>query len=357
MRNQTILLSFLVSLTASGCNQLECADGTIERDGVCQPDDGVFGKATCGEFTELIGDRCVPMFPPTECDPGSTEAVTDPETGVTTCKGTGTVGVTCATPPNASKQSVCGQIYNFEDGTKFEADTECTPCDPANPAADGPCSLKIMAFNALNFAAGSGGPLPGVEVKIDTCGKYAVSNIDAAAAGTFIGLGFDDATATTLPHPGGVTVTSAVAVKTVGGTATRDVEAFVVPQATAAGWTGATLQTGVYAAIYRASKTGFANQAGVKISRGGTQAGNEIPSNDFYFAPDATTRTTITADNETGVNGTAFVNNATVDMLYYGRGGLGAGCMWEPHAAASLPGVLFVQVFRKVNLPGETCAD
>ena len=60
----------------------------------------------------------------------------------------------------------------------------------------------------------------------------------------------------------------------------------------------------------------------------------------------------------TGANGTGFVNNATLnDGLYYGQGGLGAGCVWEGHAAASLPGIVFIQVFRKTDATPATCND
>jgi hypothetical protein len=63
----------------------------------------------------------------------------------------------------------------------------------------------------------------------------------------------------------------------------------------------------------------------------------------------------------TGMNGTALVTNRMISesVAFDGLGGLGTGCRWEPHAAASLPGIAFIQIFRKTDLiaqPG-SCVD
>jgi hypothetical protein len=114
--------------------------------------------------------------------------------------------------------------------------------------------------------------------------------------------------------------------------------------------------------VYRAHKlpvtsgTIFDPQAGVTV----TKDGAPITANDFYFLASQTTRTMIdTGAAVTGMNGTALVTNAAVSqgVAYGGMGGLGAGCRWEPHAGASLPGIVFIQVFRKLDLIGQTCAD
>ena len=121
MRTQTLLLGLLASLTASGCTTTECAEGTIERDGKCEPAQSTVGDGMCGEFTHLEGDRCVPDFPPIVCEGGMTEE--DPlNPGVKICKGGGdspdcNVPLTCSTPAGATKQTICGQIYDFEGGT------------------------------------------------------------------------------------------------------------------------------------------------------------------------------------------------------------------------------------------------
>jgi hypothetical protein len=372
MRNQTILLSLFVSLTASGCNTVECASGTIERDGKCEPSEGPVDPARCGPFTELVGDRCVPMFPPTECDPGTTEPSTDDTTGVTTCIGTVTGGcssaIACPTPASGSRQTICGQLYDFETGEKFQLDPTGMAsgrCDPAAPAASGPCALQVNAYDAYAFGNNptTPVPLPRGDMYIDECGRYKLQDIDINGTGPFIGIGVDDASGL---GPTGVTVTAAVATPKMGQVATKDLEGFIVKLSTAQAWQasgGPPLSGGIYAPVFRQHKlpvtapgTPFTPQTGVMITRNGAT----IPTNDFYFQAAQTTRTSIdTAATSTGANGTVLVTNASVSELtaYAGQGGLGAGCRWEPHAGASLPGIVFIQVFRKLDIVGQTCND
>lgn len=362
MRDQVILLSLLSSLIATGCKQLECGEGTIERDGICvQPTTSADG-ASCGPFTRLEGDRCVPEFPPTVCEDGTTEAEVDPETGVTTCKGTGGGGcgvpIACPTPTSSSRMTICGQLYDFETNMPFAA-TNATgaPCDPQSPTADGPCALGVRPYDALAFADNptTAQPLPHTEMVIDDCGRYRVKDIDLNGTGPYIGLGIDDIAN---PGPSGVTVTSAIAIPKVLMGASRGVEAWIVKPSTVALWgqnNGPSLTTGIYAPVYRAHKLGngdpFANQMGVTFTPAKTT---------YYFPAAATNRQMIDPEaTATGANGTVLVTNADVDdgAVYGGQGGLGPGCVWEPHAGASLPGIVFIQVFRKANALGQTCND
>lgn len=366
MKTQTILLSLLASVTASGCKAIECGEGTVERDGVCQPPEGMFDPALCGPFTEMQGDRCVPVFPPTECDPDTTAPTVDEATGVTICIGTGGGGcsgpIACPTPSSSSRMTICGQLYDFETNEKFAApNASGAMCNPAMPAAEGPCALGIQAYNAVEFAEGSTTPLPGTTFTIDDCGRFRVENIDTAAAGPYTGLGIDDLAGL---GPDGVTVTAAVATPTKPQTAVRDLEAWIVKPSTVGQWAagGVSLQTGVYAPIYRKHKLGgggdsFANQEGVQVAKDGSNAGVA----DFYFPAAATTRGALDPTaNMTGANGTALVTNASLEdgtLAYTGIGGLGPGCVWDGHAGASLPGIVFIQVFRKADRFGETCND
>jgi hypothetical protein len=376
MRNHTILLSLLASLTASGCSAVECAEGTIERDGKCEPPDDGFTGARCGDFTHLEGDRCVPDYPPVVCQGGMTAE--DPDNpGVLICIGGGDTDcaspITCPTPLSANKQTICGQIYDFEAGTppqKFQTNPAMplpTRCIATAPAAAGPCALTMVAYDALAFGMSptTTQPLPIEEVTIDECGRFRLQNIDLTnAASPFIGIGVDDAG---MPlGAGGITVTAAVAAGKQGMTATRDVEAFIVKPSTTTAWTasgGPPLSGGIYAPVYRAHKlpstAPFDPQPGVTFTKGG----NPVPNNDFYFQAAQLTRTTIDpAATATGANGTALITSATVadSIAYAGSGGLGAGCRWEPHAGASLPsfgGIVFIQIFRKIDILGQTCND
>lgn len=362
MRNQIILLSIFASLAVSGCKALECAEGTIERDGMCEAADESASPGRCGPFTELQGDRCVPQFPPTECDPTSTIPETDDATGVTICKGTGDA-FGCPKGSSLTKQTVCGQLYSFVDDSVFgnANGMNCMLCDPANPTTSGPCALKLTAYAAVGFTMGQLIILPATKTDVDTCGRFRLQDIDTQAAGPFIGIGIDDAT---MPGPAGVTTITAVTVQTDGGNSTPGVEAFVAPGAVVAGWGNGLVTGGAYAAIFREHIAGpedqFAGQDGVKIVYGAGSTEVVAGTNAFYFGANAAERTTIAAGaTMTGINGTVLVNDATLmKSPYTGIGGLGTGCAWPVRNAATVSlmgaGVLFTQVFRKT---GAGCAD
>lgn len=373
MRHSTTFLALLfasASVAASGCKQVECADGTIERDGECVPKDETYGEAKCGPLTELQGDQCVPMFPPTECDPLTTEPEVDPETGVTVCKGVGggcggSLG--CPAGTGANKLTVCGQIYDFTNGSNFAATmAEGTRCDPQSPTATGPCALQIVAFDAVDFGTDPGGatPLPIGEVFIDDCGRFRLKDIDTSSSTSpFVGLGFDDANMAF--GPDGVTVTVGVATSKPSERYVKDVEGYIANKSTVGAWAVSGFNTfgttGAYAPIFRKHPAGkpfpFETQSGVTVVKNG----NPIPANDFYFRSADVDRTTIDVNaTATGANGTALYTGASVldSLMYSGTGGTGTGCRWDTHAAASLPGVLFVQVFRKIDaLTGGPCND
>lgn len=371
MRNSTLFWTLLASLAAgsTACNQVECADGTIERDGVCVPGDLNTDEGKCGPFTVLQGDQCVPMFPPTECDPVTTVPETDPETGVTTCKGNGMGGcgvpLPCPAGSSSSKMTICGQIYDFKDHTEFAAaDAKGVRCDPANPTTSGPCALMILAFDAIEFGSDpTTAPQRSVaDVYIDDCGRYKLTDIDSTGTSPYIGLGFDDAGMQL--GPAGVTLTVGVVAPENSQRYVKDFEAFIANASLVPGWQNSGYadfaSNGAYAPIFRAHREGsgdqFENQAGVTV----TKSGNPVPANDYYFRAADTDRTTLDSNaTATGANGTALYTGAKVSDLtaYGGTGGLGAGCRWEPHAAASLPGILFVQVFRKIDIPTMTCND
>jgi len=340
----------LLPLFATGCKDVECGEGTIERDGRCAPATLTTSAAMCGPFTELEGDRCVPQFTPTVCDPETTVATVDPDTGVTTCIGVGGGGCSapfpCPVPADANHMTICGQLYDFE-----------TMAELAGPSA---MTLSIQAYDgqqlALNPQAAT--PLPVGDVTIDACGRYRVVDIDTSGTSPFIGLGIDDAGMA--PGPAGLTVTVGVATSRASNLVT-DLEAFVVKGATVQQWAtsgGPSLANGIFAALYRAHETGRDPQAGVTFAKAGTA----LPDDDFYFQAALATNTTLDpAATVTAANGTALVANRalTEGLVFDGIGGLGTGCRWEPHAAVSLPGIVFVQVFRKVDLdamPG-SCAD
>ncbi|MGE5185795.1 MAG: hypothetical protein ACM31C_27230 [Acidobacteriota bacterium] len=368
-----ITLTLLAMLLAStSCSSVTCAPGTIEQGGKCQPATVTTGTAACGSDTMLVGNQCISTV---VCDPDTTMPVVDPSTGMTVCKGTagGGCGNCPAAASSSNQQTICGQIYDFETGQPFQASGGTGTRCPATPTTSGPCALKILPYDATAFATNpqTATPLAVADTCIDDMGRYYLKDI-TVPSGPFLGLGLDDADMANM-GPTGLTNTVGVALPKAPGAATKNFEHFIVKPSTTASWAssgGPMLSTGYYVPVYRThcvdsttagpGCTGdpLANMAGVQFTR---NAATE-PSNTFYFQAAETTRTTVdTAATSTGANGTALVNNATLmdSLIYSGTGGITdtANCKWETKAGATLPGIVFIQVYRKVNQIGKTCTE
>ena len=368
MRVATVIILAFATTSAPACKSIECGTGTIERDGTCAPSDETVGTAKCGPFTMIMGDQCVPMFPPTICEPGTTTEDTGSD-GVITCKGTGVSAgcsgdISCPNPASG-KQTICGQIYNFEDNSKFQGAATGAAC--VGTETSGPCALQVVAFDAVAYANAptTTSPQPVGKVVIDDCGRYAIEDI-TPPGGPFIALGFDDRGQPL--GPTGVTVTTGVAMPTAADTKTQKFEAFVLDQSVIGTWTstgGPSFANGIYAAVYRqhtcdgAGACDFATQSGVQI----TKSSVVNAANDYYFmSSDGMTRQHIDpAANATSANGTGLLTNASVNdsLAYSGTGGITdtTNCQWENHAAADVPGLLFIQIYRKTAKLGKTCTE
>jgi hypothetical protein len=353
---------------APGCTTVTCGVGTIERNGECAPADGIADPASCGSGTVLVGDRCVTTV---ECDSNTTKPVMNPD-GSISCVGINDkspCGVPISCPaPSTGKQTICGQLYDITDNSPFQAsDGDGTRCDLATPTADGPCSLRMDAFNAVDFAGDPMGatPLNVGDKYLDNCGRYKFIDVTPPAA-PFIGLGFDDAAAADAGPPG---LTNAVgaALASNPDSSTDNFEAFIAPKATTDMWAngGPTVATGFHVLIFRKHKcdangtcTGdrFAAQSGVQIYKG-AQA---VPNSDTYFEASDTGHTMIDAGaTSTGMNGTGLLTGATTidGLVWTGMGGITdtTSCTWEQHAAASIPGVVTFQIYRPTDQLGHTC--
>jgi len=352
MALRSITAIALMMLGGAGCKSLDCADGTIERNGACEPADLTASNSQCGTGTHLEADKCVPDLPPTQCDPSTTIPSTD-DAGVTICIGSGGggCGATFACPTAAAnKQTICGQIYDFEDMSQF-ADAGATGSVCAPGATTGPCALTIKAFDAIAFAMGQTTELPHGPVYQDDCGRYRVPG------GPFVALGLDD-TAPADAGPGGITNAAGVATPYMANTSLNGFEAFIVKPTTTAMWQasgGPGIATGYYINVFRAHSTGFMPQAGVKVTKGP----NTIPNNDFYFVDNEITHQTVDVNQaSTGANGTVLVTGATVGdgIVYSGDTTvLPPECRWGLDAGATLPGVAFIQIKRPINVSGMTC--
>lgn len=362
-----LVLAAGVVAAAPGCTSVECGVGTVERNGACEPSDSSFGSATCGSGTVLIGDRCVTTV---ECDPDTTMQMVGSD-GSVVCVGVGE-NIPCGMPlpcpqPAAGKQTVCGQLYDIETGSAFEATggtgTRCTGGETS-----GPCALRMDAYDASLFATDPMAPTLNVGDKyMDDCGRYKFTDI-TPPAGPFVGLGFDDADPVNKGGPG-LTNAVGVALPANPDSATNKFEAWIAKKSTTDKWAqdgGPSVSTGFHVLIFRAHKcdatTGQCNgdaqenQPGVQIYKN-TLA---VPNNDFYFdAADAGHTTIDPAATVTGANGTGLLTGASVtdNLVWTGMGGLSdtTNCKWESHAAASIPNVVSFQIYRPANQVGHTC--
>jgi hypothetical protein len=229
--------------------------------------------------------------------------------------------------------------------------------------------LQILAYDAIAYGNDpvNTPPLTTGPVYLDDCGRYRVPDI-TVPGGLFIALGFDDAG---MPlGPAGITNTTGVATPKVVNMATKDLEAWVVDQTTTDLWHtsgGPQVSSGVYVGIFRSHMcdmsgtcTGdrFANQMGVTI----TKSGVAQPANDYYFMAAETNHQHVdAAATATNVNGTVLYTGASVNdsLVYSGTGGIAdtTACQWESHAAASLPNIVFLQVYRPVSKTLQTCTQ
>lgn len=373
MRVAALLLGLLAA--SSGCKSVDCGQGTIEKAGECQPANVTTTAATCGPFTMLQGNTCVPMFPPTVCDPATTLGQLDPSTGVTTCLGTGAGGCSAPIPcpaPASGKQTVCGQIYDLETGAPFAA-AGATGAACGSGATDGPCALQIQAYDAVAFATSPSTtpPLSTGTVTIDDCGRYRVSDISPPSS-PLLGIGIDDANPANM-GPAGVTNAVGLALTSQSGAATAGFEAFVVKPSTTTAWAssgGPPLSGGIFVGLFRA-KSGDPNTNGDTCTGTGCDApqsgvtftnnGATEPADDYYFtAAEANLTTVDPTATATGSNGAGLLTNASVtdSLVYAGTGGLSdtTNCQWKNHGAASLPNIVTIQIFRPTSKPLKTCS-
>jgi len=360
-----ILLSLLAA--ATGCKTLDCAPGTVEQNGHCEPADVTTGAASCGSGTKLEGTICVST---TTCDPSTTTPMTD-GSGNTVCVGTAGGGCGSCPMPSSGKQTICGQIYDLENMSAFVATGAAgMKCPATSTATSGPCALNILAFDAIAYATNpmTATPLAVGNTCIDDMGHYYLADITPPGTNPFVGLGIDDANMANM-GPNGVTNAVGVATPSRPNTATANFEAYIVTKATTDSWAssgGPPVSGGIFAMIFRAHCVGagctgdpLAEQAGVQMTKSATPI---AATNAKYFLAAQATRDTIDPTaTMTGANGTGLNNNASVtdSVAFSGQGGITdtTNCQWEQHAGAALMNIVFVQIFRKKNAIGHTCTE
>jgi hypothetical protein len=339
-----------------GCSQVVCGEGTVERDGVCRPADEQPDSATCGLGTELSpGGTCV-IADPIECDPLTTEPQFDPDTGITTCVGTNVdvcaPDLQCPAPANG-KLTLCGRIYDTETDEPLRAANATGAVCPGTPTADGPCSLKLNFYDALLFQQNPSGTAPQAvgSVTVDDCGRYVGHNIDATSFG-YIGAATDDGMGVADTH-----ILTGVATADNLATPARGFRAYATRKTTDTVWTTAANLTGgdtfaslgVLVMVFR---KGVMPIAGVKIQ----QNGAVVAANDYYFTDTGKTRSLLDRTPDmTGANGSGLFIHADAPMPFTGTGSEPAGCRWPTALAATIPGVVFVQIKDAESTGGGPC--
>jgi hypothetical protein len=350
-----------VALSQVSCADIECGEGTIERDGQCVPAEGVSPDnnfCAAGTHYDANMGGCVSDFPATECQEGTTEAIVDPETGVVTCVGIGGGGG-CDIPcpqPDAGKVVVCGWLRDAETDELLGGMSESgARCDVDNPTDTGPCSLQIEAYDALTFAGDPTGtpPLPTDQIIVNNCGRYVIDNAPAPAL-NFIGVAADDNENGTVDN----VVLSGVVIPSSPGLRYDGLDAFVVTNASDTKWSGQaglTGQTfgerGVFMPIF--SHKGTPIEGVVVIENGSTQ-----PSEDYYFSDtDPFERSMVDpAQSSTGPNGSGLLINSQLTQ-HSGQGseGMLEGCQWPENLATSVAGLYFVSRRESIDSNDEVC--
>jgi hypothetical protein len=330
-----------LAVSQVGCTNVDCGDGTIDKNGACVPAQDSTNNASCGPGTVLKAGQCVPDHV-TMCDPSTTITQTDSQ-GNVTCVGTGTQG--CGAPigcpaPAQGKVTICGQLLDLETSAPI-ADGNATGKACTATTSSGPCSMTIKAYDAIAFA---GDPTGAAElthdpIVIDDCGRYRVANIQPNGA-AFIGIGLDDAMGAPDTHR-----LSGVAIPTVASKAAPGIPAYAMKTSTDTSWTsqagltgGSFADRGVYVGIFL---HGTMPVSGVKVVRGGVTN----PAQHFYFKDtDPSMRSMIdTAATATGVNGTAVtIGNGSL-TTYTGSGSEPANCKWPSLMGDEIPMVAFIE--------------
>lgn len=356
------LVAAAAGLVNVSCSQVECGQGTVERDGTCVPSDQATTPDMCGgigPFATVLGlDGKCETETPTVCDDVTTREEVDSETGVTTCIGIagGCSNEIDCPDPDSGKATLCGRIWDSELETPIpEAATNPTVrCNPASPTTDGPCSLRLRFFDALDFAMNPSGAMPIQPeggVYTDGCNRYKGHNMTRATFG-FIGIAVDDAPGITPVTPHALT---GVATSNAFASPGEQFHAYATKVSTDQKWHttsgigGASFASrGVLAIVFDHNGP----VSGVQVRRNGAL----IPADDYYFSDTMSARMTVDpARTNTGPNGTVLVINSNTPIEHDGVGAEPSGCQWPANLAASIPGVVFMQIKEAQTAAGAAC--
>jgi hypothetical protein len=236
--------------------------------------------------------------------------------------------------------SVCGRVRDVETNAVLEQPGATgEPCDPDAPTADGPCSLRLAAYAALDFAGNPTGtpPLPTETYRLDTCGRFVLGNVVRPTLGGYMGIGVHDASGT------GDRLLSGAAFATQSAETRTGADVWSLRRTTDDAWQTSSGLAGesfhTRGAVLLLFRHGDEPVSGVTAIVGGTT----VPSQDYYFSdstPDS--RTTVAPGQATtGLNGSALVTGTSL-VNHGGDGGEPKGCHWVDALSTSIRGVMLV---------------
>lgn len=254
--------------------------------------------------------------------------------------------------PDDGRATICGRLWDIEtDQTIMGSNPSGGSCGFTQ---DGPCSMSVRFFDALDFAQDpmNAQPLQAESVIVDDCGRFRGRNIMRATFG-FIGVVVDDATGTADRHaPTAVVTSNAIA------SPERSMRAYLTRRTTDQAWTaasglgggptfserGALLNVFTYHGVPR---------AGVQIRRNGS---NVPAAESFGFADPGVTRSMLDPQQDTtGPNGSVLVINSPTPIAHDAVGGEPPGCIWPSQLGASTPGVILMQRKEAEGPGGAPC--
>jgi len=210
--------------------------------------------------------------------------------------------------------------------------------------AEGPCSLRLQFFDALEFFANPAGATPIVpaELTVDDCGRYRARNLVPPGLG-FLAVAVDDAPSATDRYRLTVVTTANTPATQSALSAWGTTIASDNAWSASAGLVGPTFaDRGVLALVFRYQGL---PRAGVTALRNGTS----FPADDYYFSDAGAARSVVDgAFTFTGSNGTAlFLNSAIVN--HGGAGSEPEGCTWPSVLTGSTPGAVSFQLMSAMN--------
>lgn len=260
--------------------------------------------------------------------------------------------VTCPTPADGSRMSVCGRVFDVEsDGGIHAASPTGQRCGGAGQP-DGACALGLSFYDALPFAANptTATPEPVDSFTMDDCGRWVAEGVVEPGSGILV-VAVDDGQGQPDMHR----LTGGLLFPPPPGEIAEQYRAYSLSVATDTAWatqTGTSL-IGAGAALANFQLADGTPVPGVSITLNGTTD----PTHDYYFAGTGPSRSTIDSTmTVTGANGSAILSPISGIQNVSGTGGaLPPGCMWPAQSGTTVANTLVIAFFVPRDTNGNPC--